>query len=795
MTDLKFALRQLLKNPGFTAVAVLTLALGIGAITAIFSIVNAVVLQPLPLPAPERMVQVLKRSPHWTVEIHGEKEVLAWQRENPVLEQMAVYAPHTANLSGVGEAARVPIMRVSASFLPLLGTQPVLGRNFVAEEDQPGGPLVAIVSHGLWQRQFGGAADIVGRTLTLDNQTHTILGVLPSTLRTPEAVDVFLPFALQERTDFARPVGSWERPEVIGRLNPGVTLKQAEAALQAIYEAADPNPNRKDQVVLVGLQEHLVGDVKTPLLVFLGAVGFVLLIACANVASLMLARAANRQREMAIRAALGAGRTQIARQLLTESLLLALIGGALGLLVALGSLGLLRPLIAHLPAVRTVTLDGWALAFTFLVSLFTGLAFGLAPALAASRASVRESLNEGARQLAGSASRRNVRAALVVMEMAIALVLLAGAGLMLNSFVRLRGVDPGFRPERLLSFTITLSPQKYPDPHSQAGFFEQVLERLRGLNGVEAVGADVGLPLTGFGMGAGLGLEGRPLPPGSEFGVACSIVNDDCFRALGIPLKRGRGFTSRDRDGAPGVVVVNERFARTYFPDEDPLGKRIKGGFGAKDWQTIVGVVGDVHQHGLAKEAPPVLYQSYLQAGHFHMSFVVRTRGDPLSLAKTVREVIAGVDPTQPVYDVMTLEQRLAGSLAWRRFTTSLMSVFSALAVGLAALGIYGVIAGTVTQRTQEIGIRIALGAQRRSVLGLVLRQGLWLALVGMALGLMGGLALSRLIASQLYGVKSGDPLTFLCAVVALFTVALLACLVPALRATRVDPMVALRYE
>jgi putative ABC transport system permease protein len=650
------------------------------------------------------------------------------------------------------------------------------------EEDRSGGPAVAILSHALWQRRFGSDTTVLGRTITLDANPYTVVGVLAPTLPFAAQYDLLIPLALTR--------GKFAMPQVIGRLKPGVSLGQASTALDALYQRAH-DPKEKGHVVLVGLHDHMVGGSRLSLLVYLSAVGFVLLIACANVANLLLARAARRRREIAVRLAMGASRLRILRQLMTESVLLAGLGAILGLLAALWGKDLLRSLISDLPTLR---MDARVLGFTLLLALLTSVLFGLAPAWEASRASLNDALNEGGRP-GGATGRPQHRLTrwLVVAQVGLALVLLVGAGLLGQSFLRLRGVDPGFRPDRVLSLTIVLSQPQYPEARSQAAYFERVIERLRGLPGVEAVGANATLPLTPMGMSfSGLEIEGQPSPaPGEYRFIRVGVVNADYFRAMSIPLKQGRSFTDDDRTGKPEVALANESFVRRYFPQTDPLGKHLGGD---RDAMTIVGVVGDV-RHSVDSPPEPQIYRSYLQAGSGMMSLAVRTRGDPRKLAGAVRSGILSVDKAQPVYSLMTLEERLADSLRPQRIHMLLVSALGVLALGLSVIGLHGVLSFAVAQRTHEIGVRIALGAERGDVLWLVVGEGLRLTVAGVVVGLLAALGLTRLIASLLWGVSAFDPATFAGVAGLLILVALLACYLPARRAARVDPMVALRYE
>ncbi len=803
--DIRYGVRMLVRNPGFTAVVVVILAVGIGANTAIFSVVNATLLRPLPYPHPEQLVQVkkelVKDSKREIRESVSDAEFLAWQRENRTLAALAGYNGAESTLIGGERAERVECGKVTAGFFSLLGVSLPLGRAFLPEEDQAGAPPTAILSHDLWQRCFGSDPAIIGKTVLLDERSHTIVGVLPAGFQFVETYAIYVPLVMNERPAPNRAGGSMSFSfsgrglSAIGRLRPEIGLAQAQANLDAILQAT-AEPQQQGRVLLVNLREQVASAAKLSLYVLLGAVGFVLLIACANVANLLLARVAGRQREMAVRAALGAGRWRIVRQLLIESVLLALLGGMGGLLLTCVGMSWLRAFSAvNLPRFASVHVDPWVLAFTMLVALATGLIFGLVPAWETSQVRFAESLKEGGRGATQGRFSQRLRSVLVASEVGLALVLLIGAALLVESFLILHGIDPGFRPDRLLSFRVHLSPSRYPQPSLQAGYFEEVLSRVGAVPGVEAVVASVALPLGGTGMGTSFQVEGRPAaPPSLDSFVMFDMVSPDYFRVMGIPLRSGRFFTEQDRRGAPGVVVINETFARRYFPNEDPVGKRINTR-GQPEWMMIVGVVGDVHVAGVAREIWPQFYQPYLQAGCPRMSIVVRTAGDPLRLAAAVGGQIGSLDKDQPVFDVETLEQRLSNNMAPRRTKMILLGTFAVIATGLAAAGIFAVISYTVAQRTHEIGVRMALGARGGHVLKLVVKQGMVLTLAGVGAGLLVSLWLTRYLASMLYGVKPADPLTFAAVAALLIGVAALACVLPAWRAAKVDPMTALRSE
>jgi putative ABC transport system permease protein len=805
LQDLQYGWRTLWKSPGFTAVSVLTLTLGVGANSAVFSLVNAMLLRRSPYPDVDQLVRVQKqvRYPWETrttiTDFLDASELADWRRDNQDVIQLAPYSWGEANLSGTGEAEHVDYGAIGDSFLPVLGAQPVLGRNFLPEEDRPGGAPAALLSHGLWRRRFGADPGVLGKMIRLDGSPFTVVGVLPPSFRFREHYDVCIPFFLCAKLKgFFSPM-----PHAVGRLRPGVSRAQAQTAFESRYDAEQEQRRQqqekerkkdKEHVLLANFEERPEAEVRQSMLVFLGASGFVLLIACANVGNLLLSRGASRQKEFAVRLALGASRGRVVRQLLAESLLLSLLGGLGGLLLARWGCALLRPFASGpAAAVQEVSIDGRVLALTFLVVALTGVIFGLAPAMACSHPAPQAALKEGSRSVSEGRRQRRMREGLVVLEFASAMVLLIGAGLMAKSFVSLLGVNSGFRPDRVLCLTVSLSGSKYPDARSQAAYFQEIMERVRAVPGVQAVGANPSPPFSQVGMVAsGIEVEGHPAPPGNQPDwMAYGIVSPDYFRALGIPVISGRAMNDQDREGAPRVVVVNESFARRHFPKENAVGQRLKMG---KDFLTIVGVVGDVRPS--PSDAPqPQFLLSYLQSGTPRMTLAIRTTRDPRALAGAVRARILSLDPEQAAFGVQTLEEQLQDSLAPRRATLMLFGAFSVSALLLALVGIYGVVAYSISLRTQEIGIRMALGGQRADVLRLVLGQGLWMIAGGVLLGMAGALALTRFLASQLFALSPTDPVTFTEVTLLLAGAALLACLRPALRASRVDPMTALRCE
>jgi putative ABC transport system permease protein len=804
--DLRYGVRMLWKNPGFTAVAVVALALGIGANSAIFSVVNTVLLQPLPYKEPERLVMVWEDDTKhgYPNDTPAAANYVDWREQNQVFEGMAAMADQSFNLTGSGEPERIDGKRVNANLFELLGAAPQHGRAFAAEEDRPGANKVVILSHALWQRRFGSDAGLVGRTLTLNGEGHTVVGVMPADFQFPDRqADLWVPIAFtqQEAANRGR-----HYLEVVARLKRGVTLEQARAEMSTIaarLQQQYPEQNTDLGASVVPLHEHLVGDIRPALLVLLGAVGFVLLVACANVANLLLARAAGRQKEIALRTALGASRLRLVRQFLTESVLLAVLGGAVGLLLSVWGVTLLKSFIPeNISQVKAIAVDARVLGFTILVTMLTGLVFGLAPAAQASRFNLNETLKEGGRDAAAARGGNRIRGLLVVAEVAVSLVLLVGAGLLINSFLRLRSVDPGFRTDNLLTMSVVLPQQKYPDQTRRAAFYADMIRRVEALPGVRSAAVTNWIPLVMQGDSIGISVEGVPDPApgqGKRPVVVTRVVSPHYFGTMGIRLLQGREFEDgRDRVDSPCVVAVSEAMARRFWPEGSALGKRITPGSpqNADNWCEVVGVVNDVRQRELASESPPMMYFSYAQAGFFAPRYlVVSTEGDPLALAGTVRKTVWEVDRDQPVSNVSSMEGVLSESIARQRFSTLLLGIFAGVALVLAAVGIYGVMSYSMAQRTREIGIRMALGAQKRDVLKLAVGQGLKLVAIGVALGLAGALALTRLMSSLLFGISATDPATLVTISLVLVAVALLASYIPARRAAKVDPLIALRYE
>jgi putative ABC transport system permease protein len=808
LKDLRYGIRSLLKHPGFTAIAVITLALGIGANTAMFSVINGVLLRSLPYHDPDRLVTIWEESPQrgmfqLPVSYANFRD---WQDQNHVFEQISAYTFTNLNLTGAGEPARLLTVRSSANLFSLIGAVPLLGRAFLTEEDKQGADRVVILGHALWQSRFGSDPGIVGKSLTLNNQSYTVVGVMSPNFQFPvgfgylgkvlnDPVDLYVPLAA---TSAETGRGNYSF-FAIGRLKPGVTINQAQAEMSTIegrLEQQYPEGNTGIGISLIATPEQTVKEIRPALLVLLGAVGFMLLIACANIANLLLVRAASRQKEIAIRTALGASRLRVLRLLLTESLMLSLAGGCLGLLLAFwGTEALIALAPDNIPRLNEVGVDASVFGFTLAVSLVTGVFFGLIPAVHASKPDLNEALKEGSRGSMGSTAGKRTRSVLVAVEVALSLVLLIGAGLMIKSFVRLQQMNLGFDPDNVLAVDLSLSSSRYPEDRQQIAFFQEALERLQSLPGVKSAGATTGLPLTLSLSGSDFRIEGRPDPEaGKEMIINTRSVSPDYFGTLRVSLIKGRDFSDRDKSDAPKAAIINNDLARIYFPNEDPIGKRITFDDG-ESWISIVGVIGDVKQLGLDSSAKPEVYFPYLQVAASSMSLVVRTTSDPLSLAGAVKSQIQTIDKDLPIDDAKTMQQLLAESLSGRRFNMLLLTVFAMVALVLAIVGIYGVMSYTVTQRTHEIGIRVAIGAQSRDVFRMVIGQGMMLAMIGVAFGLVGAFALTRLMTTMLFGVEPSDPATFISIAVLLTIVALAACYIPARRATKVNPLLALRYE
>jgi putative ABC transport system permease protein len=807
--DLRYGVRLLAKQPGFTLVAVLTLALGIGANSAIFSVVNGVLLKPFSFAEPEQLVVLWERClsqglPRMVV---SPPNFADWRAQNQVFQDVAAYRAQDFNLLDGGEAERVRGLRISATMFSMLGVRPLLGRDFQPDEDKPGTPNTVIISNGFWQRRFGANPAVIGQSLTLGAERATIIGVMPPDFDFPppiafrgEARPVQIELWTQLRYALEQNQRSAHNLFVLARLKDGVPLARAEADLQGVTQrlARDyPQSNNGWDAYLVPLHEQVVGDVKTALWLLPAAVLFVLLIACANVANLLLVRATGRQRELAIRSALGAGRLRLIGQMLIESTLLALLGGALGLGLAAAALRLIALLAPpNIYRLNAVSLDGRVVVFTLLISLLTALLFGLAPAWQTSRISLVTALKEGSAGASDGAGRHFMRNLLVVAEVALALLLLVGAGLLIKSFIRLQTVPTGFEPEHLTAVTINLPRTSYPDRQTRLSFTERLLPGLAALPALQAVAFSSNLPLDVGLQGTEFKLEGQPVTPGRKLHTQVSIVSPGYFRALGTPLLRGRDFSASDNTDAPGVVIINSHLAQQYFPGQDAVGKRVDMGFRTGTPLEIIGVVADIRQESLQAGWYPAMYLPYAQSPTtLPLILLLRSASDPATVVSAVRQQVRELDAQLPVYDVKTMNQVLSTAVARPRFVTVLLGVFAAVAVLLSAIGIYGVMSYTVAQSTRELGIRLALGAQPTDILRLVVGQGLLLVSLGLIGGLIGAFGLTRLMTSLLFGVTATDPLTFVGVAALLIVVTLLACYLPARRAAKVDPMIALRYE
>jgi putative ABC transport system permease protein len=807
LQDVRYGARVLLKHKGFTAVAVLTLALGIGANTAIFSVVNELLLRPLPYRDAERVVML------WEVTPEGRRQnttsranFIGWREQTTVFESMAAFSDQRLNLTGAGEPEEVSVQLATPELFGVLGIEPILGRGLTQEDSRT--PVV-VLSHGIWQRRFGGDRQVVGKPVTLNGMACTVVGVLPAGFRwhlskksgtvKPAEIWAALPMRIEKDDSNAR--GRFL--SVVARLKPGATLEQAEAEMKTVHarlEQDSPQFNKGYGAEVVPLREQFVGNVRFELLILLGAVGFVLLIACANVANLTLSRSAAREKEIALRTALGASRMRVVRQLLTESVLLALLGSLLGLLLAWWGISALVAISPRdLVNLQGVGINLPVLAWTLAATLLTGIIFGLAPALEATRLNLNDALKEGGKGSGAQGARSNrLRSAFVIIEVAMALMLLVSAGLLVRSFARLQKIDTGFNTENVLTMVLRLPGGKYKEDAQVVNFFRQATERVRALPGVRAVGMVNFLPLYGgLGSATGFTVAGRPAPaPGEEPSTNVRVADPGYFNAMGIPLMRGRNFTDFEASEARRVVLISESMARQHFPGEDPLGKHISVEMFDKPTPTeIVGVVGDVRYDSLTDKAEPTVYFPLPELTYPFMTFVIQTSGDPAEMTPAVQRELSAIDPDQPISDVRTMNQVMADTVGRARFNTLLFGLFAGLATLLAAIGIFGVMNYSVTLRTREIGLRMALGAQPSRVLMLVLRQGLLLTLIGIGIGLAGALALRRVMSGLLFGVDATDPATFAAIVVLLTVVSLIACYIPARRATRIDPLIALKYE
>lgn len=806
--DIYYGTRMLFKRPGFTVVALLTLALGIGMNTALFSVVKAVLLRPLPFEDPDRLVLIygsnLQKA--LTQSEIAPADFVDYREQNRSFQNVSALRYRDFTLTGVDEPQLIRGAMVSANFFSLLGARPFLGRVFLTDEDQPGKDRVAVISYGLWQRRFGSDPSIIDKPLTLNGESFIVSGILPPEFDFPRASeqvsspDLWIPLTftaddLRNRRNHVL--------LIVARLNPGIILTRAQADLSVIADGLEqqyPQSNSGWNVKAVLLNEQFVVNTRPALLVLLGAVALVLFIACANVANLSLVRAASRQKEIALRIALGASRVRIIRQLLTESVLLATIGGVLGVVLALWAVKVLTNLKPdYIPRMNDVGIDSWVLGFTLAVSLLTGVVFGLAPALQASKPDVNDTLKEGGKSPTSGSGRNRTGLVFVVSEIALALVLLISAGLLIRSFTRLLSVNPGFNGNNLATMEINLPRSKYGKPQQQSAFFEQLIQRVAGLPGIESVGGTNHLPLGGSNSSVSFTVEGRPLPGPGEATPTTNwrAVTPDYFKTMQIPLLDGRSFNEWDKDGAPIVVVISKTMANLYWPDEDPMDQRIRLGGTAEGASiaSIVGVVGDVRHWGLDSDIKSQIYLSYLQDPPSRMTIVARGEADPTSLASSMRSQVFALDKDQPVANVNTMEQVLAHSVSRRGFTMTLLTMFAVVALVLAVVGIYGVISYSVSQRRHEIGVRLALGAQKASILKMIIGQGMRIALLGVVIGIGGAIAATRLLSSLLYGTSATDFTTFLSIPLVIILVTFLASYFPAWRATKVDPMIVIRNE
>jgi len=814
LRDIRYGIRSLLKRPGFTLIAVVTLALGIGANTAIFSVVNAVVLRPLPYAEPDRLVMLWETMPGSDQRSVAPGNFVDWRTQNKTFQDMAAMFYANFNLTSDGEPDRIDGATITSNLMTVLGASAQLGRTFQPDDDDHQDRNLVLISEGLWRRRFGADPNVIGRNITIDETPHTVVGVMSRGFQYPSRSELWVlgrnrgavPMSLISQV----PTNDWvhERDAhfitVIGRLRPGATLSQAQSDIAGITRRMEqdfPQTNAGLGSNVVPLHTQVVGDVRGMLFILLGAVGFVLLIACTNVANLLLARAGQRDREIAIRAAVGATRRRLIRQLLTESVLLSVVGGLAGLFVSIWAVAVFVKLSpGDIPRLNEASVDLRLLGFTLLVSLVTGIGFGLLPAFQATRTNLNTSLKEGGARASEGRQRRGARNILVVTEIALAQVLLVGAALLAISYVRVTKIDPGFNPDRVLTAKIAPSNKKYPTPKTRSAFYTTVLEHLQALPGVESAGMVMSLPLTGSSMNRGFKVEGRPEPKADEnVTMDFQIVSPNYFSTLEIPVKQGRGLNASDTENSERVIVINSAMARRYWPNEDPIGKRLIIGESSKDtsWRTIVGVVGDNHHASLSEPPVPTAFISYLQdlESWPRMGFVIKAKTDPASLTSGVRKELASIDRAQPVYAIEPMENLLHASVAQRRFIMLLLGSLSFIALTLASVGVYGVISFSVSERTQEIGIRLALGARAGDVLKMVLRQGMRVAFIGIVIGLGAAFALTRLLSSLLFEVSPTDPRTFSIVAALLATVAFLACYLPARRATKVDPLEALRYE
>jgi putative ABC transport system permease protein len=806
--DIRYGLRGLLRNPGFAAVAIVTLALGVGANSAIFTVVNAILLRPLPYRDPSRLVYISEFWPHETpVRTVPSPDFANWSEHDRLFDGLAAYGGGAeVNLTGQGEPERLLGARVTADFFTLLGVQPIVGRSFLHEEDQPGGRKVVLLSYELWQRRFGRDTRIIGSPLQLDGESYMVVGVTPAGFRFPDddlRAQVFLPMLVAH-------VANWKSPDnfrllrPLARLRPDVTLEQARAELTSLVRAqAEQEPPQFKrmragmEVRVTALFERLSAPVRPILLILLSAVALLLIMSCVNVAGMLLARGAARQRELVVRAALGAGKARIAAQLLTENLALVIAAAAVAFLLGFAGLRALQALAPpQIPHLDSAKLDLRVLLFTMLIAALTGILSGLAPAVVGSCVELNEALKGSGAGTGSVRSQHRIRSILVTTEVALALVLLVGSGLLTRSLIHLISVNPGFNTHSLLTLRLSLSEKSYPKPVQKNAFLSELQSRVRALPGVRSAGAGSGLPTLGWWSLGGTDIEGQPeMPLGLRPDIPHDVVSATYFQTLGMPLVAGRSFSEQDRPTTIQVAVVNRAFVQRYFPGQNPIGKHVRNGDRAGPWREIIGVVGDVRQLGPSQDESPEIYTPYQQDTTEEMNLVLRTTTDPLALVAGVKAAVQAMDPAQPVYDVATMDQRLAESLSPQRFNALLVGAFALAALALAGVGVYGVLAFSVARRTSEIGLRMALGARRAEVLTLVVGEGLRLCGLGIGLGLAVSVPLTRLLRSVLFGVSPADPPTLAAASAALVLVAVLACCIPARRAITIDPMSALRQE
>lgn len=797
--DIRYSVRTLMNSPGFTIVAILTLALGIGANTALFTVVNAVILKPLPYPDPEQLAMIWQSYPD---EGYDQASVSApnymdWRKQSESFRDMSTFRYKAYNLVRSEEPVRLIGVTATSGFFNILGVQPILGRIFLEHEDQPDAEPVIVLAHDMWHQHFGADDSIIGQIVTLNGVSYTVVGVMPQGFNFPGRAALWVPYVFTEKEYTSRGLVYLR---VVGRLQPDVTLQQAQVEMDGIASRLAktyPDSNLNSGVSIIPLHEQEVGDVKPALYAVFIATGFVLLLACTNIANLLLTRAAIRTREIAIRTALGAGRLRLVRQFLTESLLLSAIGGAVGILIAIWGTDILVAISpSDFPRLNDVSINLDVIWFVVIVSIVTGILFGLVPALYSTRSSVYSSLKEGGGRTSGSRQSVRIRHGLVIAEVALGLVLLVGAGLMIQTIARLKNVDPGYEPHGVLTTKIALPKSKYPNPEQQAAFYRHVLERIRSTPGVVHASAVSTIPMSGGELNWSFTIEGRPEPPpGKEMGATWDAVAPYYFKTLGIPLIKGRVFTELDLTSTKLVLVISETMAKRFWPDEDPIGQQLSLHSRRSGIYEIIGVVGDIHHANLSTIDQPHMYVTHEQDSRRSFNIMVRADGDPMMLAGVLRDAVRFVDPEQPTSSIRTLDYYVNDSMSQTQFTMRLLVAFALVGLVLAGVGIYGVMAYSVTQRTHEIGIRMALGAQVNSVLGLIIKQGSLLIGAGVVMGLLGAVSLTHLLSSMLYSVQPNDPVTLVSVSILLASVAMFACYIPARRATKVDPMVALRCE